>query len=389
MKAAICTSYGSPEVLQIQEILKPIPKDSEILVKIMASAVNSGDVRVRSLNVKGILKVIMRLVLGISKPRKPVLGTVFSGVVESIGSKVSKFKVGNKVFGMTGFSFGTHTEYIAINQNNNILEMPQNASFEDAASIVFGGQTALYYLSKSKIAYKKNAKVLILGATGSVGSAAVQIAKYYNAHVTAVCSADGEKMVSELGVTDVILYDKQDFSQHSGRFDIIFDAVGKYSKKQCRHLLNSSGVYVSVSIGYASENIKQLQQLKEMFEKLQIWSGLYLAVFFVIHVGAVMVGRVVLQLDTNFYFGAAGINAFPFNLFFIPYYTLAILSFFAHIASIHAQKMKIRILRITPSIQSFIIICIGTVVMMIVFYGLTNKFSGVSIPKEYQILIGK
>jgi NADPH:quinone reductase-like Zn-dependent oxidoreductase len=267
MKAAICTSYGSHEVLQIQEILKPIPKDSEILVKIMASAVNSGDVRVRSLNVKGILKVIMRLVLGISKPRKPVLGTVFSGVVESIGSKVSKFKVGNKVFGMTGFSFGTHTEYIAVNQNNNMLEMPQNASFEDAASIVFGGQTALYYLSKSKIAYKKNAKVLILGATGSVGSAAVQIAKYYNAHVTAVCSADGEKMVSELGVTDVILYDKQDFAQHSGRFDIIFDAVGKYSKKQCRHLLNSSGVYVSVSIGYASENIKQLQQLKEMFEK--------------------------------------------------------------------------------------------------------------------------
>jgi len=135
--------------------------------------------------------------------------------------------------------------------------------------------------------------------------------------------------------------------------------------------------------------IQKKRLANSFYEKLQIWSGLYLAVFFVIHVGAVMVGRVVLQLDTNFYFGAAGINAFPFNLFFIPYYTLAILSFFAHIASIHAQKMKIRILRITPSIQSFIIICIGTVVMMIVFYGLTNKFSGVSIPKEYQILIGK
>lgn len=129
MKAVICTKYGTPDVLQIQEVLKPIPKDNEILVRIIATAVNSGDVRVRSLDVKGFMKVIMRLVLGISKPRKPILGTVFSGVVESIGDKVSKFKVGDKVFGMTGFKFGTYAEYIAVNQNSAVIEMPKNATF--------------------------------------------------------------------------------------------------------------------------------------------------------------------------------------------------------------------------------------------------------------------
>ncbi|MBT6007247.1 MAG: alcohol dehydrogenase catalytic domain-containing protein, partial [Prolixibacteraceae bacterium] len=132
MKAVICTKYGSPEVLQIQEVEKPIPKNNQILIKIVATAVNSGDVRVRSLDVNGFLKVIMRLVLGISKPRKPILGTVFSGVVETVGDIVSKFKVGDKVFGMTGFNFGTYAEYIAINQDSNVLGMPRNATFDDA-----------------------------------------------------------------------------------------------------------------------------------------------------------------------------------------------------------------------------------------------------------------
>ncbi len=267
MKAAICTSYGSPEVIQVQEVTKPVPKNNEILVKIMASVLNSGDVRVRSLDVTGLLKIIMRLVLGISKPRKSILGTVFSGVVEQIGSKVSRFKAGDKVFGMTGFNFGTHAEYIAIHQNSNVLQMPNNASFEEAAAIIFGGQTALYYLSKAKIVDKAKAKALILGTTGSVGIAAIQIANYYNAHVTAVCSSGGQKLVKELGVHDIILYDKEELTHLSKKFDIIFDAVGKYSAKQCKHLLHNEGVYVSVSKGYASETIWQLQQLKEIFEK--------------------------------------------------------------------------------------------------------------------------
>ena len=267
MKAVICTNYGPPEVLQIQEVPKPIPNDNQILVKVVATAVNSGDVRVRSLDVKGFMKVIMRLVLGISKPRKPILGTVFSGVVESIGDNVSKFKISDKVFGLTGFKFGTYAEYIAVNQNSNVLEMPKNATYEEAAAIIFGGQTAIHFLEKAKIAQKSNPKVLIVGATGSVGTAAIQIAKHYNANVTAVCSSNGHKLVSAFEVKNIVLYDKEDFTNRADRFDIIFDAIGKSNKNQCKNLLNENGVYKSVSSVYASESIQQLQLLKELFEK--------------------------------------------------------------------------------------------------------------------------
>jgi len=267
MKAVICTNYGLPEVLQIQEVTNPIPNENQILIKIIATAINSGDVRVRSLDVKGFMKVIMRLVLGISRPRKPILGTVFSGVVESIGDNVSKFKIGDKVFGMTGYKFGTYAEYIAVNQNSNVLEMPKNATYEEAAAIIFGGQTAIHFLEKAKIAKKLNQKILIIGATGSVGTAAIQIAKHYNANITAICSSNGHKLVSELGVKNIVLYDKEDFTSWADKFDIIFDAVGKSNKNQCKNLLNENGVYESVSSGYASETIQQLQLLKELFEK--------------------------------------------------------------------------------------------------------------------------
>lgn len=267
MKAVICTKYGPPEVLQIQNVNKPTAIENELLVKIIASAVNSGDVRVRSLGVKGFMRVIMRLVLGISKPRKPILGTVFSGVVESIGDKVSKFRVGDRVFGMTGFKFGTYAEYIAVHQDGNVIEMPNNATFEDAAAIIFGGQTAIHFLDKAKIAQRPNTKILIIGATGSVGAAAIQIAKYYNADITAVCSSSGQRLVRELGITNIVQYDKEDFTKQKDKFDLIFDAVGKTNKKECRNLLKENGVYNSVSSGYASETIKQLQLLKELFEK--------------------------------------------------------------------------------------------------------------------------
>ncbi len=267
MKAVICTKYGTPEVLQIQEVSKPIPKDSQILVKIVATAVNSGDVRVRSLAVRGFMKLIMRLVLGISKPRKPILGTVFSGIVESKGNKVSKFKVGDKVFGMTGFKFGTYSEYIVVSQNSNVLEMPKNATYEEAVAIIFGGQTAIHFLGKAQITEKSTPKILIIGATGSVGTAAIQVAKHHNANITAVCSSKGHKLVSELGVNNTVHYDREDFTIRTEKYDIIFDAIGKYSKNQCKNLLNKSGVYVSVNLGYASENIQHLKLLKELFEK--------------------------------------------------------------------------------------------------------------------------
>ncbi|MBN8650602.1 MAG: NAD(P)-dependent alcohol dehydrogenase [Cytophagales bacterium] len=266
MKAVVCTKYGPPEVLQIQQVLKPIPTHNQILVKIVATTVNSGDVRVRSLDVKGFMKVIIRLVLGISKPRKAILGTVFSGVVETVGHKVSTFKVGDRVFGMTGFNFGTHAEYIAVNQNSNVLEMPDNATFHEAAAIVFGGQTAIYFLDKAKITDTPGKKILIIGATGSVGTAAIQIAKYHNADITAVCSSRGHKLVVELGVTNIICYDKEDFTKQAERFDIIFDAVGISNKKQCKKLLRANGIYLNVN-KYASETVQQLQVLKELFKK--------------------------------------------------------------------------------------------------------------------------
>lgn len=267
MKAIICTKYGTPEVLQIQEVAKPIPRDNQILVKIVATAVNSGDVRVRSLDAKGIRKLIMRLFFGISKPRKPILGTVFSGFVETTGDKVSWFKTGDKVFGMTGFDFGTYAEYIVINQNSNVIEMPKNATYEEAVAIIFGGQTAIYFLEKAKIAENLRPEILIIGATGSVGTAALQVAKHYNANITAVCSSNGHELVTELGVKNIVPYDKEDIFKRTEKFDIVFDAIGKYSKNQCKNLLKKNGVYASVYSGYASENLQQLELLKELFEK--------------------------------------------------------------------------------------------------------------------------
>ena len=268
MKAVICIKYGLPEVLQIQKVAKPTPKDDQILIKIVATAINSGDARLRSLDVKWFMKIIMRLVFGISKPRKPILGTVFSGVVESIGDKVSKFKVGDKVFGSTGFKFGTYAEYIAVKQNSNVIEMPKNATYDEAVAIIFGGQTAIYFLEKTKITEKLNPKILIIGATGSVGVAAIQIAKHYKADITAVCSTRGFELVKSLKVSNIIFYDKVDFTRQTNKYDVIFDAVGKTSKKECKHLLKENGIYKTVNgSGLASETKQQLKLLKELFEK--------------------------------------------------------------------------------------------------------------------------
>ena len=267
MKAIICTKYGSPEVLEVQEVEKPSPKKEELLVRVIATAVNSGDVRVRGLVVEGFMKLVMQVVLGFSKPKKPILGTVFSGIVESIGKNVVSFKSGDRVFGMTGFQFGTYAEYLTIGEKSAVTSMPQNASFEEAVSLIFGGQTAIYFLEKAKIQEKKNPKVLVIGSTGSVGTSAVQIAKSYGALVSAVCSSRGETLMKELGITNLFLYDKEDFMQTNQRYDIIFDAVGKCDKKKIKTLLNTGGVFKSVEgLDVASETKEQLLFLKNLFE---------------------------------------------------------------------------------------------------------------------------
>ncbi|MDX1959149.1 MAG: NAD(P)-dependent alcohol dehydrogenase [Leptospiraceae bacterium] len=266
MKAIICEAYGPPEVLKLKEIPKPTPKAGEILVKIFATAVNSGDVRVRALRVDGIKRILMKLVLGFSKPRKPILGVVFSGVIESVGEKVQTYKVGDEIFGMTGFQFGTYTEYICLKENSAFCLKPKNASFEEAASILFGGITAYYFLKKAKIDESPK-KILIYGAAGSVGIAAVQIAKSFGAEITAVCSGRGIDLVRSLGVKNILDYTKGEFQNLKDSYDIVFDAVGKNLKKDFLHILNSKTVFMTVD-GWdvATESVEQLQFIKKLFE---------------------------------------------------------------------------------------------------------------------------
>lgn len=268
MKAIICPKYGPPEVLKMVEVPMPKPSENEILVKIMATAINSADVRIRGLKVEGFMRFVMRLVIGFNKPRKPILGTVFSGIVESIGTDVSDFNVGDSVFGMTGLKFGTNAEYVIINEKGNVSLAPKNATYEESAAIIFGGQTAIYFLNKAGISKKPNVKVLIYGATGSVGTAAVQIAKSHKAHITAVCSSRGKDLMQSLGVTDVLYYDQGEFDQVDSKFDIVFDAVGKASKKQCKSLLGEGGIFKSVEgLEVAPETREQLEKLKVLFEE--------------------------------------------------------------------------------------------------------------------------
>ncbi len=267
MKAAICTAYGGPEVIQILEAPKPKVKANHVLVKIHASAVNSGDARVRGLQVSGILRLFMRLVLGITKPRKAILGTVYAGVVEAVGVGVIKYKIGDEVYGLTGFNFGGHAEFIAVNENSVMYYKPKNASFEEAAAIAFGGQTAHYFLHKSRLSATAHMKVLIYGASGSVGSAALQIAQYYQADVTAVCSESSNAFVQQIGVQKIINYEKTNLTSIKEKYDLIFDAHGSIKKGNIQHLLSPNAHFFSVgAMDYAKESIDQLKFLNHLFE---------------------------------------------------------------------------------------------------------------------------
>lgn len=268
MKAVIFETYGPPEVLKIKDVPKPEPKANEVLIKIMATAVNSADIRVRGLAVGGFMRIIMRLVLGIRGPRKKILGVVLSGVIEQVGEEVTAFKKGDKVYAATGFKFGAYAEYTTLPEKGPIAIMPKKASFEQAAAIPFGGNTAIYFLRKAQIGTKPKQKVLIYGSSGAVGTAAVQIAKYYGTEVTAVCSADGVKLAKTLGADHVIDYTKEDFSKKEKTYDIIFETVGKKKKKDFTGMLAQEGKYVTTgSLDVASETKEQLTFLSKLFDK--------------------------------------------------------------------------------------------------------------------------
>lgn len=258
MKAVICTKYGEPEVLKIMDIPKPQPKDNEVLIKTMATTVHIGDTKIRRFEpdlgpiIDIFFKPLMRIMVGFKGPRKKILGMELAGVIESIGKKVSKFKVGDEVFASTEFSMGAYAEYCCINENGILAIKPNNMSFEEAATISNGGITALIYLRKANI--QKGQKVLIYGASGSVGTFAVQIAKYYGAEVTGVCSSGNFDMVKSLGADKLLDYTKEDFTQSGNLYDVIFDAVGKVKSSKRKISLTKAGKYYS-ALSF-SDNIK-------------------------------------------------------------------------------------------------------------------------------------
>lgn len=245
MKAAVYYNYGPPEVLRIEEVAKPIPKDDEVLVKVHATSVTSGDFRLRKAD-----PFITRLFFGLTKPKVHILGAEFSGEVEATGKDVKQFKPGDQVFGNTGTSLGTYAEYISISEENPIALKPRNLSFEEAAGVSFGGNTSLHFLKKGNI--RKGDKVLVYGASGSLGTSAVQLAKYFGAEVTGVCSGKNAEMVRSLGADKVVDYTKEDFTRGGEKYDIIYDTVGKSPFSRSVDALKKDGVYlraVHISLG--------------------------------------------------------------------------------------------------------------------------------------------
>ena len=222
MKAVIFNKYGTPDVLKLKEIDKPIPKNNEVRIRIFATAVNSGDVRLRGAN-----PWVIRLFFGLSKPKISILGSVFSGEIEMIGDEVSKYKVGDPVFGTTGMNLGSYAEYLCLSEDAVLTTKPNNISHQEASTIPFGAMTALYFLRQTDI--ERGQKILIYGASGAVGTAAVQLANHFGAEVTGVCSDANLELVKSIGALKVIDYKKEDFNNEECEFNVIFVTVDKLS----------------------------------------------------------------------------------------------------------------------------------------------------------------
>ena len=248
MKAVVYTKYGSPDVLQLKEVEKPVPKDNEVLIKIIATTVNRTDCGFRQPEY-----LIVRLVGGLFKPKRMILGSELAGIVSATGKNVKTFTQGDAVFGLSTFNFGAHAEYICIAEEKSITTKPVNKSFNEAAAVCDGGFLALAFIKK--IYFTNSPNILVNGASGSIGSASVKLAKYFGAKVTAVCNTKDFELLKSLGADEVIDYTKEDFTQNGQQYDVVIDAVGKSSFFRCRKILKPRGIYISTELGYLSQNI--------------------------------------------------------------------------------------------------------------------------------------
>ena len=263
MKAIVCTKYGAPEFLQMKEVEKPSPKDNEILIKIHASSVSSGDSRMRRAD-----PFIIRLIFGFKRPRKPILGVVVAGEIEAIGTSVSNYKIGDKVFGSSGMNFGAHAEYVAVPQDAVLALKPGKMTYEEAAAIPFGATASMHFLRIANI--QKGQKVLIYGASGALGTMAVQLARNYGADITAVCSTSNIELMKSLGADHVIDYTQEDFTRNGKKYDVIFDTIGKNSLRKALKSLSDNGYLLLASAGIGT---MISGSIKSMFLKKKIVSG--------------------------------------------------------------------------------------------------------------------
>ena len=251
MRAVVCTRYGPPEVLVLKEIPTPVPRKNEVRIRILATAVTSSDCYTRGLNLNLVYRIMARLVLGWNAPRQPVLGMVLSGEVDSVGPDVTSFAVGDRVFGFNRHRFGTYAQYVCWPADGLLAKRPANLTDEEAAAIPYGGLLALSFLRKAGL--RAGQSILVFGASGAVGTSAVQLARHLGAHVTGVCSTANVELVTSLGAQRVVDYTVEDFTQGTERYDLIFDAVGKRKSaaalRQCRRVLAPGGAFISVDSG--------------------------------------------------------------------------------------------------------------------------------------------
>jgi len=245
MRAVVYNRYGPPDVLRLEDVDRPVPEEDEVLVRIHATTVTRADCATREANRRSgvLVSVISRLISGIRRPRQRILGTELAGEVEAAGAAVTEFAVGDHVFGSSGFSFGAHAEFICMRESARIAHKPAGMTFEEAAAICDGALNALWCLRLANL--RKGQRILIYGASGAIGTAGVQLAKYFEADVTAVCNTKNLELVRSLGADRVVDYTREDFTKNGEAYDVIFDAVGKHSFRRCRSSLKPGGSYLA------------------------------------------------------------------------------------------------------------------------------------------------